>query len=337
MEVHGWAAMERGAALEPFGWEMEAPGLHQCVVEVSHCGICHSDIHMIDDDWGISSYPLVPGHEVVGTVVEVGSCAENVAVGQRVGIGWQGSSCHTCSDCLAGNENLCDANGGLIVGGRGGFASHVLVDERFAFPLPDGVASACAGPLLCGGVTVYAALRAAGMGSGLRVGVLGIGGLGHMAVRFAAAMGNHVTVFTSSEDKAEAASALGAHEAVVVPPGAEPPRLGHRLDILLNTVAAPLPWDAWLGLLGSDGTLVLVAGPPDRKVEFSFFQLLSKRRRILASPIGGRAVMVEMLGAAARHGVDPLVETFPLERVNEALDRVRSNRVRYRAVLEVGA
>ncbi len=334
MRVKGWAAGEPGAVLEPYEWEMEAPGPHQCVVEVTHCGICHSDIHMIDDDWGISAYPLVPGHEVVGRVVEVGPCVENVAVGERVGIGWQGSSCHVCPDCVSGNENLCDANGGLIVGSHGGFADHVLVDARFAFPIPEGIASPQAGPLLCGGVTVYAALRAAGMGSGGRIGVLGVGGLGHMAVLFASKLGNHVTVFTSSEDKARLADGLGAHEAVVVRPGEEPPRLPYRLDILLNTVALPLPWDAWLGLLGSDGTLALVAGPPEEKLEFSFFQLLSKRRRILASPIGGRAVMGEMLEIAARHGVEPLVEVFPMDRVNDALAHVRANRVRYRAVLE---
>ncbi len=335
MKVRGFAAMERGAELEPLEWEMGAPGPHQCLVEVSHCGICHSDIHMIDDDWKVTSYPLVPGHEVVGTVVEAGACVEHLRPGDRVGVGWQGSSCHVCPDCLAGEENLCDANGGLIVEGRGGFATHVLVDARFAFPLPGGIDSRHAGPLLCGGVTVFSALRQAGMTSGKRIGVLGIGGLGHMAVRFAARLGNEVTVFTSSEDKAAFARDLGAREAIVVAPGAEPPRLPHPLDILLNTVAAPLPWDAWLGTLDSDGVLALVAGPPDQKIEFSFFQLLTKRRRILASPIGGRRVMTEMLDTAARFGVEPIIELFPLDRVNEAIARVRSNQVRYRAVLEV--
>jgi len=268
--------------------------------------------------------------------VETGQGVILFKKGDIAGVPWLFKTCGDCAYCRSGRENLCESNGGLIVGSHGGFADHVLVDARFAFRIPERIGSVHAGPLLCGGVTVYAALREAGMGSGLHVGVIGVGGLGHLAVLFASRLGNTVTVFTSSRDKAELAGRLGAEEAVLVGPGEEPPRLPRRLDILLNTVAAPLPWDAWLGLLASDGTLALVAGPPDRKIEFSFFQLLAKRRRILASPIGGRAVMGEMLRTAARHGVEPLVEVFPLDRVNDALEHVRSNLVRYRAVLEVG-
>jgi uncharacterized zinc-type alcohol dehydrogenase-like protein len=188
--------------------------------------------------------------------------------------------------------------------------------------------------LLCGGVTVYSALRSAGMRSGQRIGVIGVGGLGHMAVLFASRLGNQVTVFTTSDDKAETASRLGAAEAVVVPAGDPPPAPGRRLDLLLSTAPVSLDWPAYLEWLGSDGTMVLVAGPAE-PVSFPFWSLLGKRRRIMGSPIGGRAVMTEMLGVADRFGIEPMIEVFPMAEVNRALDRVRANAVRFRAVLEV--
>ncbi len=330
--VSGWAAQVRGAELSRFDFTVDGPADHEVVVEVAACGICHSDIHMVDDDWSMSSYPLVPGHEVAGRVVETGRGVRHLRVGQRVGIGWQASSCGACRDCVRGNENLCDSSVGLIVGGRGGFASHVAVDGRFAFPLPDGIADEPAGPLLCGGVTVYSALRAAGMGSGQRVGVIGVGGLGHMAVLFAGRLGNHVTVFTTSEDKAQTAARLGAHEAVVVPAGEPPPAPTRRLDILLNTVPASLDWPAYLEWLDSDGTLTLVAGPPE-PIAVPFWKLLGKRRRLTGSPIGGRAIMTEMLDLADRFKIEPVIEKYRFSEVNRAFDAVRGNRVRYRAVL----
>jgi len=330
--VAAWAAESQGASLRPFDFTIGGPGDREVVVEVDACGICHSDIHMVDDDWGMTTYPLVPGHEVAGRVVEVGRDVRHLRVGQRVGIGWQGSSCGACRDCLRGEENLCDDSVGLIVGGRGGFATHVAVDGRFAFPLPDGIADDLAGPLLCGGVTVYSALRSAGMGSGQRIGVIGVGGLGHMAVLFASRLGNHVTAFTTSPDKADTAARLGAHDALVVPAGEAPPAPGRRLDILLNTVPAALDWSAYLDWLDSDGTLTLVAGPAE-PVAIPFWKLLGKRRRITGSPIGGRAVMTEMLELADRHGIEPVVERYRFDDVNRAMDAVRRNTVRYRAVL----
>lgn len=331
MRVQGWAARQVKGALEPWEYELELASPHQVLVEVEACGICHSDIHMIDNDWQLSRYPLVPGHEVVGRVVAKGEAVEGLQLGQRVGVGWQAAACMTCPDCLAGNENLCDGHQGLIVAGKGGFASHVLVDGRFAFPFPHQL-PAEAGPLLCGGVTVYSALRHAGMSSGQRVGVIGLGGLGHMAVLFAARLGNEVTVFTTTAGKAREAAALGAAETVVVAPGASPPAPSRRLNLLLCTVPYPQDWVAYLNWLDSDGTLVLVAGGPE-PIAVPFWGLLTKRRRIMASPIGGRATLREMLEVAARFGIKPRVEVFPIAQVNEALQRVRANQVRYRAVL----
>ncbi len=331
MQAQGWAARERGAQLEPIDYELKLGSPHEILVAVEACGICHSDIHMLDNDWQMSTYPLVPGHEIVGRVVEKGVAVAGLAVGQRVGIGWQASACMTCPDCLSGNENLCDHHQGLIVVGKGGFASHVKVDGRFALPFPEDL-PAEAGPLLCGGVTVYSALRHAGMSSGQRIGVIGLGGLGHLAVLFASRLGNEVTLFTTSPEKAKEAERLGAIRAFVVEPGQSPPRPPYRLQVLLNTVPYPQDWVAYLNWLDADGTLVLVAGGP-QPLEIPFWALLTKRRRIMGSPIGGRAMIRETLDVAVRFGIGPKVEVFPMASVNQALEKVRQNRVRFRAVV----
>jgi uncharacterized zinc-type alcohol dehydrogenase-like protein len=287
---------------------------------------------MMDNDWQMAQYPLVPGHEVVGEVVEAGSGVKHLKTGQRVGVGWQRSACLTCTDCLRGNENLCSANQGVIVGHHGGFADHMVMDSRFCFPLPEGIATEAGGPLMCGGITVYSALRFAGMTSGQEIGVIGVGGLGHMAVRFASRLGNRVTAFTTSRDKAEFASRLGAHEAIVVEDGKVPQTLRRPLQIIINTVPLHLDWNAYLNLLDSDGVLTFV-GVPAGPSQIDLMNLLFKRRRVMASPIGGRAVMEDMLINADRFGIEPIVETFPLSDCNAAVTKVRDNTIRYRAVL----
>jgi uncharacterized zinc-type alcohol dehydrogenase-like protein len=331
MKIRAMAAGEPGATLAPWEYEAGNLGPDDCLVKVDACGLCHSDVHMIDDDWRMSSYPLVPGHEIIGTVEEIGSAVAYLRPGDRVGIGWQRSSCLRCDDCLSGNENLCDEHRGVISHGQGGFAERLVMDSRFAFAIPDGIGTEVAGPLLCGGITVYSALRSAGMSSGKHVGVIGVGGLGHLAVQFAAKLGNRVTVFTTSEDKADFATRLGAHEAVILASG-ETPRASRRLDIVLNTAPANLDWSAYLNLLDSDGTLTFVALPPE-PMTLPLGLLLFKRRRVMASPIGGRAVMRDMLRTADIFGIAPIIETFPLSEVNTAIRKVRENTVRYRAVL----
>jgi uncharacterized zinc-type alcohol dehydrogenase-like protein len=335
MQIDTMAAHATGAALKPFTYSSEAPGPNDVVVRVTHCGLCHSDIHMIDDDWQISEYPLVPGHEIVGEVVERGSDVGHLQPGQRVGIGWQRSACLTCDDCLSGNENLCSESQSVIGDGYGGFATHVRVDSRFAFALPDGLEPSTTGPLLCAGITTYSALRYSGLGPGDRVGVIGVGGLGHLAVQFAARMGHPVVVFTTSDDKAELAAELGASEVFVN----ESPRkvsLSRRLDILLNTAPADLDWEGYMNLLDTDGTLCTVAKPPSPLV-LDAMSLMFKRRRVMGSVIGGRAVMNEMLRTAADLGVEPITEHYSLQQVNDAIDAVRDNTVRFRAVLDVAA
>lgn len=332
MKVNAYAAHAPGQPLQ--AWSYETPPLQagEALVRVLACGLCHSDIHMIDNDWGITHYPLVPGHEIVGEVVEAGSAVTHLRRGMRVGIGWQRSACGQCEDCLRGQDHLCDESTGVITHGYGGFATHVVVDARYCFPLPDGLPTEVAGPLLCGGVTVYSALRAAGMGSGLRIGVIGVGGLGHMAILFASRLGNQVTAFTTTEAKAREAAELGAHEAILLRDGKPSGKPARPLHVLLNTAPVPIPVEDFLELLGSDGVLCYV-GVPTAPLAVPLWPLLVKRRRIMASPIGSRGTIMEMLENAAVFGIRPRVETFRLAQVNEAIARVRQNAVRYRAVL----
>lgn len=331
MQVQAMAASERGAGLTPWSYTIGELGPHACLIRVFACGICHSDLHMIDNDWTMSNYPLVPGHEAVGEIVELGSQVRHLEVGDRVGVGWQRSACLTCSECLRGAENLCEDNKGVISDGYGGFADYLVVDSRFAFRIPSGIETSLAGPLMCGGITVFSGLVHAGMTSGKNIGVIGVGGLGHMAVQFANKMGNHVTAFTTSEDKAEFAARLGAHEALVCR-GDELPQPKRKLDILLNTAPADLDWQGYLDMLAPDGVMSFV-GVPEAKIELPIFKLLAKRLRVMGSPIGGRAEIHKMLEVADTFGIEPLVETFALSEVNEAIARVRNNTVRYRAVV----
>jgi uncharacterized zinc-type alcohol dehydrogenase-like protein len=275
---------------------------------------------------------MVPGHEVVGEVVEVGTAVRRLKVGDRVGVGWQGGACFDCSDCLSGRENLCDHNEPLIAAAYGGFADHLKVDARFAELLPAGIDAKHAGPLMCAGITVYSALRHAGMTSGQRIGVVGIGGLGHMAVQYASKLSNDVIVFTGSSDKGDFAHTLGAKDAIVVPRGGAVPGGSRKLDIILVTTSEELDWTSYINQLDSDGTIVTVA-VGSKPMAIPGFPLLSKRRRLMASLIGSRAEIREMLSLADRLGIRPIVETFPLAQASDALQRVRDNKVRYRAVL----
>ncbi len=303
----------------------------ECRIKIQTCGICHSDLHMIDNDWRISRYPLVPGHEIVGTVIETGAMVGHLKIGDRAGVGWQAGACMECSDCIRGDENLCEKNIGTIVGRDGGFAEEITLDSRFAFRIPDGLPSENASPLLCAGITVYSALHYAGMRGGGNIGVIGMGGLGHLAVQFAAKLGNRVTVFTTSEDKAEFARSLGASEVLINPKRKEKP--SGKLNIIINTAPNDLDWSYFLSLLDSDGTLTFVGVPPS-PMELNIGQLLSKRKRITASPIGGRAIMTEMLKIAADHKVFPVIEVFPPSEIEKAMDKVRQNKIRYRAVID---
>lgn len=332
MPFHAYAAPAPRAALEPITYEPAPLGPHDVEIRITHCGICHSDAHLVDNDWGISRYPLVPGHEVAGVVEAAGPLVKHLAPGHRVGVGWQRGSCHDCEWCVSGQENLCASGQPTCVGSHGGFADRIRLDARFAFRLPDGLDAENAAPLLCGGITVYSPFRLYDVRPGMRVGVIGIGGLGHLALQFARAWGCEVTAFTNSADKEPAARALGAHRVVN---SREPSALaGERgkHDFLICTAHADLDWAAYLGTLRPNGTLCMV-GVPGSAMAIPAFPLIAGQLRVAGSNTGGRPGITEMLEFAARTGVKAATERFAFRDVNDALDRVRQNKARYRVVL----
>jgi uncharacterized zinc-type alcohol dehydrogenase-like protein len=331
MTFSAFAAPASKQPLVPFEYEPAPLASTDVEVEISHCGICHSDLHLIDDDWSTSTYPLVPGHEIVGRVVAVGGdCA--LAAGQRVGIGWQRSACFECEQCRAGHENLCSFQKATCVGHMGGFAQRIRTDGRFVFALPEALDAAEAAPLLCGGVTVFAPMRRWGVGARSHVGVIGLGGLGHLALRFLRATGADVTAFTSSPDKRDDALRLGANAVASSVSPREIREHKNRLDFLLCTVPARLDWVTYLQTLKPNGVLCLVGAPPGL-LQIPAVQLLTGQRVICGSDIGSPAAIREMLAFAAEHGIGAQVETAPMGDVNGAVQRVRENRVRYRMVL----
>jgi uncharacterized zinc-type alcohol dehydrogenase-like protein len=329
--VNAFAAIAAKESLTAYAYEPATLGPHDVEIEISHCGVCHSDLHLIDNDWASSRYPLVPGHEIVGTVGAVGSEAR-LTVGQRVGVGWQRSSCHECDLCRAGHENLCLKQEATCVGHMGGFADRIRTDERFVFALPPELDAAAAAPLLCGGVTVFAPLRRWAVRPGAQVGVIGIGGLGHLALRFLKAMGCHSTAFTSSPDKRAEAARLGAEDAVSSTVPRELRAQANRYDFLLCTAPARLDWLAYLQTLKPNGVLCLVGAAPGL-MQIQAGLLLSAQRVLCGSDIGSPADIRAMLAFAAEHRIGAQVETVAMKDVNQAVLRVRENRVRYRMVL----
>ena len=330
--IVGWAAREAGARLEPYEFEPAPLGPHDVELDVTHCGLCHSDVHLIDNDWGSNAWPLVPGHEVVGTISALGSSVSAFRVGQRVGTGWQRSACFHCEMCHEGHENLCPHQTATCVHFPGGLADHLRTDSRFVFALPDSLSSAAAAPLLCAGVTVHAPIARSGVGPGSRVGVLGIGGLGHIAVLMLRALGCEVTALTSSLDKDDDLRRMGAHEVVPSNNVKELRKHFGRFHLLLSTAPARLDWVTLLQTVRPGGTLCFVATPPG-VITLPAQLLVTQQRTVSGSDIGSRSAMAEMLRFVDEHRIAPLVETRPMAEVNEAIERVRRNDARYRVVL----
>ncbi len=332
----GWAATVAKEPLSPFTWEPRELGPFDVEIAISHCGICHSDLHLIDNGWNSSVYPFVPGHEIVGRVTALGSAAGHLEIGQRVGVGWQRSACLTCELCLDRQDNLCPHQTATCVGHHGGFAGHLRTDSRYAFALPDEIESAAAAPLLCGGATVFAPLRRYGIDATSSVGVIGIGGLGHIALLMLRALGAEITAFSSSASKRDEALAMGAHHFVPSKEARELHKHAGRFHLLLSTVHARLDWITYLETLRPNGTLCLVGSPPG-VMAIHAAALFKGQRSISASEIADRATIAEMLRFSARHRIAPVVERMPLADVNAAVERVRRNEARYRVVLDVGA
>jgi len=331
-QIQGLAAHAAGAELLPFRYEPGELGPQDIEIEISHCGICHSDLHLISNDWGISHYPFIPGHEIIGTVAAVGSAVRSLKVGQRVGLGWQSNSCGECEWCMRGMENLCPQSEATCVRRHGGYASRVRANFRFVFPIPEALESEHAAPLLCGGITVYSPLRSHVVNPSSRVGVIGIGGLGHMAIQFARVFGAEVTAFSTSAAKETEARALGAHRFVNTRETRALKEVSGTLDFILSTVNADQDWGIYIQALRPTGTLCFVGVPPS-PVTLQAFPLISAIRTVTGSPIGSPSRIREMLDVAARHGVKAQTERFPMAKANEAIEKVKKNKVRYRAVL----
>jgi uncharacterized zinc-type alcohol dehydrogenase-like protein len=331
-QIQGLAAHAAGAELLPFRYDPGDLGMHEVEIGVSHCGICHSDLHLISNDWGISQYPFIPGHEIIGTVIAVGSGVRSIKPGQRVGLGWQASSCGECEWCSRGLENLCLSMEATCVRRHGGYADRVRANARFVVHIPDTLPSEQAAPLLCGGITVYSPLRECGINPSSRVGVVGIGGLGHIAIQFAKVFGAEVTAFSTSIEKEEEARSLGAHHFVNSRESKAMKDVAGSLDFILNTANADQDWNVYVQALRPTGTLCFVGVPPS-PVSLQAFPLVAGIRSVTGSPIGSPQRLREMFDVAARHGVQATTECFAMARANEAIEKVKKYKVRYRAVL----
>jgi uncharacterized zinc-type alcohol dehydrogenase-like protein len=327
-----WVAKAPKQPLVLEGVNLGPLGPEEVEVAVEHCGLCHSDVSVLNNEWGISQYPAILGHEVIGRVSAVGANAKRLTVGQRVGVGWTSGSCMHCRQCMAGSQHLCQQAQATIIGHRGGFASHVRAHWAWALPLPDELNAGDAGPLLCGGITVFAPLAMYTKPTA-RVGIIGIGGLGHMAVKFAAAYGCDVTAFTSSESKFDEARGFGANHVVSSKDSAAIKKLAGSFDLLISTVNAKLDWDALINTLAPNGRLHVVGIMPE-PIPVTAFSLIAGQRSISGSPSGSPVAIETMLDFAARHNVLPQTEHFPMSKINEAFARLESGKARYRIVLD---
>lgn len=331
--IRAYAASAPKAPLTPFEYEPGPLAPDQVDLDVLTCGVCHSDMSMADNAWGFTSFPFVPGHEIIGKVAAVGSSVKHLSPRQTVGLGWFAQSCGFCRACMAGDRNLCASAQQTIIRRHGGFAARVRAGADWVLPLPSGLDPALAGPLFCAGITVFNPILQCGVRPTDRVGVIGIGGLGHLALQFLNKWGCEVTAFTSSPAKRDEAVRLGAHRAVSSRDSEAMKSMKGSLDFLLSTVDANLDWPAFLETLGPRGRLHVVGMVPDA-IPVPAVSLIMAQRSISGSPSGSPSTLATMLDFCARHKIAPVVERFPLSRVNEAFAHLRAGKARYRLVLE---
>lgn len=333
MTIKAYAVKEAGGKLEPFEYDAGVLGGEEIEIDVEYCGVCHSDLSMLENEWGISQYPLVPGHEVVGTIAAIGDNVTTLNVGQRVGLGWYADSCMHCEWCMSGDHNLCLTAEGTIVGRHGGFADKVRGHQNWAIPLPENLDPAKVGPLFCGGITVFNPIVQLGIKPTDKVGVIGIGGLGHMALQFLNAWGCEVTAFSTSPDKEAEAKELGASHFVNSRDSEALEKIANSLDFILSTVSADLDWDTYIAVLRPKGHLHLVGVIPS-PLTAQIFPMIEGQKTISASPLGSPATIAKMLDFAARHDIEPIIETFSFTQINEAMEKLRNGKPRYRIVLK---
>jgi uncharacterized zinc-type alcohol dehydrogenase-like protein len=332
-KIRGWAAHGAGQKLVPYEYDPGRLGSDEAEISVEYCGICHSDLSVLNNDWGNSIYPYVPGHEIIGSVIALGENAKGLTIGQKVGVGWFAGSDMHCPQCISGDHHLCSNTIATIIGHNGGFAERVRAQWQWVFKLPEGLDAGATGPLMCGGITVFAPFLNHGIRPTDRVGIVGIGGLGHMALKFARAWGCEVTAFTHSKSKFEEAMALGADHVVSSQDRDAILELAGRLDMLLITVNVPLDWSALITTLAPKGRMHIVGVVPEA-IPVAVFDLIVGQRSISGSPTGSPAQISKMLEFAARHGIAPQVEHFPMSNVNDAIAHLQAGKARYRIVLD---
>jgi uncharacterized zinc-type alcohol dehydrogenase-like protein len=341
--TNGYATHAATEPLKPFSFERRDPTPNDVQIEILFCGICHSDLHMARNEWGGTIYPCVPGHEIVGRVVKTGGTVTKFKEGDRVAVGCVVDSCRSCPNCEKGLEQYCD---GIVLtynsterhtGGRtyGGYSKSIVVDQDFVLRLPDSLELAPAAPLLCAGITTYSPMRHLNVGQGSKIGVVGLGGLGHMAVKLANAFGAHVVLFTTSPSKVKDAKRLGAHEVVLSKDDEAVKRHRSTFDFILDTVSASHDVNVYLELLKRDGTLTVVGVPPEMSV--APFSLIRRRRHLMGSLIGGIPETQEVLDFCAEHGIACDVEVIPINQINEAYERMLKSDVKYRFVIDMGS
>jgi uncharacterized zinc-type alcohol dehydrogenase-like protein len=340
-----YAASGANSPLASFSFNRREPTPNDVQVDILFCGVCHSDLHTVRDEWGGTTYPCVPGHEIIGRVVKVGADVKKFREGDLAGVGCLVDSCRTCGNCRANLEQFCD-NGVVFTynskdkhtGGMtyGGYSKSIVVEQHFVLRIPDKLDLAAAAPLLCAGITTYSPMRHWKVEKGQKVGVVGLGGLGHMAVKFAHAFGAHVVLFTTSPGKTADAKRLGAHEVVVSKNEEEMKKHANSFDFIIDTVSAKHDLNAYLALLKRDGTMTLVGAPPE-PVPVEAFSLIQRRRQLAGSLIGGIKETQEMLDFCAEHGITCDIEMIPIEKINEAYERMLKSDVKYRFVIDMAS
>ncbi|WP_343221741.1 NADPH-dependent aldehyde reductase Ahr [Persicirhabdus sediminis] len=332
--IKAYAAHEAGAELKPFEYDPGELGAEQVEIDVMYCGLCHSDLSVINDEWALTTYPVVPGHEVVGRISQLGENVSGLQKGDIVGLGWHAGYCGECPSCKGGEQNLCPEPQSTIINHHGGFAEQVRADAESVVKIPDGIDLASAGPLFCGGITVFNPLVQFDVKPTDKVAVIGIGGLGHLALQFLESWGCEVTAFTTSEFKRLEAIELGAHHTLNSRDEEEIAAAAGQFDLIISTVNVKLNWDLYLGTLKPKGRLHFV-GATLEPLDINVFSLISAQRQVSGSPVGSPQTIAQMLEFAKLHGIQPVVEEFPLADVNEAIARLKSGKAQYRVVLHV--
>lgn len=331
--IKAYATFEKGGELKPFEYDPGELQADEVEIEVFYCGICHSDLSVIEDQWGITQYPVVPGHEIAGKISKTGSNVKKLKPGQIVGLGWHAGYCNECNPCKTGDHNLCSNSTATIIGHHGGFAEKVRANAQSVIPIPEGIDMEYAGPLFCGGITVFNPLIQYEIKPTSEVAVIGIGGLGHMALQFLKAWGCQVTAFTSSPDKKEEALKLGAHSTLNSRDNKEIENAQGRFDFIISTVNVKLDWNLYLNCLKPKGRLHFVGATLD-PLDLNVFSLLMQQRSVSGSPVGSPATISEMLDFASRHNIKPVIEKFKFSEINKAIARLKSGQTHYRIVLE---